>query len=32
MFESDEITQEQAKELRSYVNYIESVTLHKHVE
>lgn len=32
MYESGEITREQSKELRRYVNYIESVILYKHVE
>jgi CPA1 family monovalent cation:H+ antiporter len=32
MYEAGEISREQAKELRRYTNYIESVILHKHVE
>ncbi|MNM70135.1 Sodium, potassium, lithium and rubidium/H(+) antiporter [compost metagenome] len=32
MYESGEITREQSKELRRYINYIESVILYKHVE
>ena len=32
MYESGEITREQSKELRRYLNYIESVILYKHVE
>lgn len=31
MYESGEISREQATELRRYINYIESVVLHKHV-
>ncbi|MDQ0199410.1 cation:proton antiporter [Neobacillus ginsengisoli] len=32
MYESGEISREQAKELRRFVNYIESVTLYEYVE
>lgn len=32
MYESGEISREQSKELRRYINYIESVILYKHVE
>lgn len=32
MYESGEISREQARELRRFINYIESVTLHEHVE
>lgn len=32
LYESREISREQAKELRRFVNYIESVTLHEYVE
>lgn len=32
MFESGEITREQAKELRRFVNNIESVTLYEYME
>ncbi|MFB6466349.1 Na+/H+ antiporter [Cytobacillus sp. Hz8] len=32
MFESGEITNDQARELRSFVNYIESITLYEYVE
>ncbi|KMY52935.1 sodium:proton antiporter [Bacillus sp. FJAT-27231] len=32
MYQSGEITNEQARELRRFVNYIESVTLYEHIE
>lgn len=32
MYESGEISKEQTKELRRYINYIESVVLYRHVE
>jgi len=32
MYESGDISREQAKELRRFINYIESVTLYEHVE
>lgn len=32
MYESGEITREQARDLRKYINFIEIMTLHEHVE
>ncbi|MBS4196220.1 Na+/H+ antiporter [Lederbergia citri] len=32
LYQSGEISMEQARELRRFINYIESVTLHEHVE
>jgi CPA1 family monovalent cation:H+ antiporter len=32
MYESGEINRDQAKELRRFINYNESITLHEHVE
>lgn len=32
MYEAGEISREQVKELRRFINYIESITLHEHVE
>ncbi|WP_066073879.1 Na+/H+ antiporter [Neobacillus soli] len=32
MYESGDIDREQARELRRFINYIENVTLHEHVE
>jgi CPA1 family monovalent cation:H+ antiporter len=32
MYEAGKIDREQARELRRFINYIETVTLHEHVE
>ena len=32
LYQSGEISREQARELRRFINYIESVTLYEHIE